>query len=138
MNQSLRQFPRMQARNLVLLAGLTLGSGMTLMAQTAPNPQGSANGNKHTQLDHDGKTSNPQAAQQLSFQRADANNDGVLSREEAQNLPAISSSFGDWDKDGDGKISQKEFVNQSKESSSTGAGNRSGTGAGNTGSGTRN
>lgn len=94
----------------LLLAGLSLGSATALMAQTAPNPQGPANGNKNMQLDSAGKTTSPQAAQQLSFQRADANNDGRLSREEAQNLPAIAQQFSDWDRDGDGHISEQEYL----------------------------
>jgi Ca2+-binding EF-hand superfamily protein len=44
-----------------------------------------------------------------AFQRADSNNDGRLSREEAAAIPAVAESFGRLDKDGDGFISAAEF-----------------------------
>lgn len=99
--------------SLALAAGLALASGAAL-AQTAPNPQPPANGNQSTPLDRDGKAPDAAAAYRLSFQRADANNDGQLSREEAQNLPAIFEKFDQWDHDGDGHIAEKEFLEKAR------------------------
>lgn len=118
------------ARSLVLLAGLTLGSAGALMAQTTPSPQGPGTSRQSMPLDSDGKATSEKAAQHFSFQRVDINRDGHLSKEEAQELPAVSSNFEAMDKDGDGKISEKEFLNHSGQGMSTGAGNRSGMDAG--------
>lgn len=96
-------------RKWMLLTGLLMVSSAA-MAQTAPNPQGAANGNKTAEIREDGKMTSAQAAHRLSFQRADMNNDGMLSRQEAQNLPAIFEKFNEWDHDGDGNISEEEFL----------------------------
>lgn len=52
------------------------------------------------------------AAQQrasAAFERADANGDGRLSREEAQRLPAVAERFDEFDTDGDHMLSRQEF-----------------------------
>jgi hypothetical protein len=50
------------------------------------------------------------AAIEAAFARADTNNDGKLSREEAQRLPAIFLKFDELDKDKDGFLSLEEFA----------------------------
>ncbi len=48
-------------------------------------------------------------AVEAAFNRADANNDGRLSREEAGHLPAIALKFDDLDTNKDGFLSMEEF-----------------------------
>lgn len=50
------------------------------------------------------------APAQAAFQRADANKDGRLSKEEAARMPAISTKFGELDTDKDGNLSLSEFA----------------------------
>jgi Ca2+-binding EF-hand superfamily protein len=50
------------------------------------------------------------AAIEAAFARADTNNDGKLSRDEAQRLPAIFLKFDELDKDKDGFLSLEEFA----------------------------
>jgi Ca2+-binding EF-hand superfamily protein len=48
-------------------------------------------------------------AVEAAFNRADANGDGKLSRDEASQLPAIALKFDDLDKNKDGFLSMEEF-----------------------------
>jgi len=50
------------------------------------------------------------AAIEAAFARADTNNDGKLSKEEAARLPAIAARFAELDKDKDGSLSIDEFA----------------------------
>ena len=45
----------------------------------------------------------------VAFQRADANRDGKLSREEAERLPAIAQVFQEFDRNRDGYLTPEEF-----------------------------
>jgi Ca2+-binding EF-hand superfamily protein len=45
-----------------------------------------------------------------AFERADKNGDGKLSKEEAENLPAIAQRFEQIDADKDGSISKAEYL----------------------------
>lgn len=45
-----------------------------------------------------------------AFERADKNADGKLSKEEAENLPAIAQRFDQIDTDKDGSISKAEYL----------------------------
>jgi hypothetical protein len=47
---------------------------------------------------------------EASFTRADANNDGKLSKDETAKLPAIASQFDELDKNRDGLLSLDEFA----------------------------
>jgi Ca2+-binding EF-hand superfamily protein len=47
---------------------------------------------------------------EASFTKADANNDGKLSKEEAAKLPAIGVKFDELDKNKDGQLSLEEFA----------------------------
>ncbi len=49
-----------------------------------------------------------------AFARADKNADGKLSKEEAENLPAIAQRFEQIDTDKDGSISQAEYLSALK------------------------
>jgi len=44
-----------------------------------------------------------------AFKRADANQDGKLTREEAARIPAIADKFDQYDKDKDGQLSLEEL-----------------------------
>jgi hypothetical protein len=47
---------------------------------------------------------------EAAFNRADANGDGKLSKDEAARMPAISAKFAQLDKDKDGSLSPAEFA----------------------------
>jgi hypothetical protein len=80
----------------VTLASLALGAPMVVQAQTAgPAVQQAAAGDK---------------AAADAFKRADANQDGKLSKEEAARMPAIAAKFDELDKDKDGSLSMDEFL----------------------------
>ena len=80
----------------VTLASITLGAPIGAQAQTAgPAVQQAAAGDKV-------------AAD--AFKRADSNQDGKLSKEEAARLPAIAAKFDELDKDKDGSLSMDEFM----------------------------
>lgn len=54
--------------------------------------------------------SKEKATVETAFQRADANGDGKLSKEESARLPAISAKFVQLDTDKDGSLSPAEFA----------------------------
>ena len=49
------------------------------------------------------------AAMESGFTRADANNDGSLSSQEASRMPAIAAKFSELDKNTDSVLSKAEF-----------------------------
>jgi Ca2+-binding EF-hand superfamily protein len=49
------------------------------------------------------------AAMDSAFMRADSNNDGSLSPQEASRMPAIAAKFSELDKNSDGVLSKAEF-----------------------------
>lgn len=55
-------------------------------------------------------TGKEKAAMEAAFDRADANSDGKLSREEASRLPVIASKFDELDQNKDGALSLGEFA----------------------------
>jgi EF hand len=58
-----------------------------------------------------GGTPTPETARYLeAFDRADKNTDGKLSKEEAENMPAVAQRFEQIDKDKDGSISKQEYL----------------------------
>jgi Ca2+-binding EF-hand superfamily protein len=56
------------------------------------------------------QTATPAAPAEAAFKRADANNDGKLSKDEAARLPAIAAKFDELDKDKDGYLTMAEFA----------------------------
>ena len=44
------------------------------------------------------------------FEKADTNHDGILTREEAEKIPALSSQFNDMDINQDGKVTRQEMA----------------------------
>lgn len=83
-----------EACSVALLAALTIGTAPFARAQgAASSAQGSASN----------------AGSAAAFARADKNNDGKLSLEEAQALPAVAERFRQIDTDADGAISRAEF-----------------------------
>ena len=88
------------------LAALALGAQAqgTQTAGTAQAADGAQPGTQAT-----GGAADTSAAVKAAFRRADTNNDGKLSREEAAALPAVAEKFTQLDKDSDGGITAMEF-----------------------------
>ncbi len=87
-----------EARSVGLFAGLALGTVLSVQAQSM------GAGTPSTTV---GPTGTSQVAE--AFKRADADGDGNLSREEANQLPAVAQRFEQLDANNDGKLSRKEF-----------------------------
>jgi Ca2+-binding EF-hand superfamily protein len=91
---------------MVLSAALLAGLASAAQAQSdAPpaTPQQPAAPTPSAQMDDN------KALVRQAFARADANNDGKLSQEEAARLPAVAAKFTELDTDKDGFISSDEF-----------------------------
>ncbi len=89
-----------EARSVSLFAGLALGAALGAQAQAPSIGSGSPSMTV-------GPTSSAQMAE--AFKRADTDGDGSLSREEANQLPAVAQRFEQLDTNNDGKLSRKEF-----------------------------
>lgn len=103
-----RTSARFEPHGLALFAALALGSAAAT-AQAQSQSQGSVLQASMPQpaprLAHNGALQQANTA----FDRADANGDGRLSREEAQRLPAVAERFDGIDSDGDRALSREEF-----------------------------
>ena len=102
------------ARSVLLLAALTLGGAPALQAQTAPAtrpaaPQSQSAVTAPKPVLGAGPEAPPSTAANAAFDRADANADGKLSPQEAQQLPAIGDRFEQLDTNRDGFLSRPEF-----------------------------
>ena len=93
-----RMLQRAQRIAAVTLASLALGTPALAQAQ-APAPAPTAQ-----------QQAGDKTAAEAAFKRADTNQDGKLSKEEAARLPAIAAKFGELDKDKDGSLSMDEFM----------------------------
>ena len=82
-----------EARSVLLIAGWTLGVASTAMAQNMPAKPAAPN----------------DAEISATFQQADKNGDGKLSRQEATALPAVADNFDKVDANADGSVSAEEF-----------------------------
>jgi hypothetical protein len=88
--------PNFEMRSVLLLALLTLGTAAAVRAQTPPGAAIPAN------------RATPQDLE-AAFQRADADRDGKLSRQEAERFPAVAHRFEQIDSNRDSFISLEEF-----------------------------
>jgi hypothetical protein len=88
--------PNFEMRSVLLLALLTLGTAAAVRAQTAPGTAIPPN------------RATPQDLE-AAFKRADANQDGKLSRQEAERFPAVAQRFEQIDSNRDSFISLEEF-----------------------------
>jgi hypothetical protein len=93
---SIPTFFNFDKRSVLLLALLTLGTVATVHAQTAPGAAIPANRATTQDLE-------------AAFKRADANQDGKLSRQEAERFPAVAQRFEQIDSNRDAFISLEEF-----------------------------
>ena len=78
----------------VLLAAAALGAYAETKAPTTEQPVAAKD----------------KAVIEAAFARADANNDGKLTREESAKLPAVGSKFDELDANKDGVLSLDEFA----------------------------
>jgi hypothetical protein len=96
------------ARSLLLIATLTLGGAGALQAQTS-SPFSTGPGAAPSSGATVGPAAAPAAKAPAAFDRADTNQDGQLSQQEATRLPAISQRFKELDADGNGTLSRAEI-----------------------------
>lgn len=105
-------------RSVMLFAAISLGGAGALQAQgqTSSSSSSPAFGPTEKSTPSSGSSSkfsiggsaSPQAAT-MAFDRADTNNDGQLSAQEAAKLPAIGQRFKELDVDRNGMLSRDEF-----------------------------
>lgn len=96
------------SRSLALFAVMALGSAGALHAQGGMPPSGSNQGTSGATIGPGGK---PQGQNTVgtAFERADTNKDGMLSAQEAAQMPAVAQRFKELDTDKDGALSRAEF-----------------------------
>lgn len=89
--------PNFEARSVLLVAALSLGSVAAVHAQsTAPAMQGKPPMTSAKDID-------------AAFVRADVNKDGKLDKKETEMMPEIAARFDQLDTNADGFISREEF-----------------------------
>ncbi|WP_395056285.1 EF-hand domain-containing protein [Polaromonas sp.] len=93
---SIPNFLTFDKRSVLLLALLTLGTAAAVRAQTGPGA--AIPPNRVTPQDLE-----------AAFKRADTNQDGKLSRQEAERFPAVAQRFEQIDSNRDSFISLEEF-----------------------------
>lgn len=109
-------------RSVMLFAALSLGGAAALHAQTTPSSPQFGPAQKTAPQAATGSTGGPgnapgtpaagtqaQTGAAVSFDRADTNQDGKLSVQEAARLPAMGQRFKQLDADKDGSLSRTEF-----------------------------
>ena len=100
-------------RSVMLFAAISLGGVGALQAQTTSAPHSPAE--KPATQSESPFTAGPRSATPAqptitsAFDRADANQDGQLSTQEAAKLPAIVQRFKELDADKSGTLSRAEF-----------------------------
>lgn len=106
--------PNFRLRSVLLFATLVIGAAITTHAQnTVATPRGPNNPSVQmaTAAAPDAIPHNKLMAKDVdaAFNRADANRDGKLSRQEAQHFPAVVPRFDQIDSNHDGFLSRDEF-----------------------------
>ena len=102
-------------RSVMLIAAMALGGGASLHAQTpsplkTPSPPAQSTG--QSPFTTGGTPKAPMGAPSptnAAFDRADTDQDGKLSAQEAKALPAMGNRFEQLDTDHDGALSREEF-----------------------------
>ena len=85
-------------RSVVLFTCLTVGGTSAVLAQNAqPQPPAPA-------------TAMQAITPSEVFMRSDLDRNGLLSRQEAENLPSVAQQFDEWDRDHNGQLSMEEFL----------------------------
>lgn len=112
--------PSFELRSVLLVAALAVGAAGAVRAQTAP-PSPASPSSPPAQMAPSGSagTAAPDAVPQnrvtskdieAAFNRADANRDGKLDRQEAEHFPAVAQRFEQIDTNRDTFISLAELV----------------------------
>lgn len=107
-------------RSVMLIAAMALGGGASLHAQTpsplkTPSPPAQSTG--QSPFTTGGTPKAPMGAPSptnAAFDRADTDQDGKLSAQEAKALPAMGNRFEQLDTDHDGALSREEFDDGAK------------------------
>jgi hypothetical protein len=96
------------SRSLALFAAMALGGAGALHAQGGMPQSGSNKGTPAATIGPSSKAET-QSAVGAAFERADTNQDGKLSPQEAAQMPAVAQRFKELDTDKDGALSRTEF-----------------------------
>lgn len=104
MKSNRRYLANFDAQSLALIAACTFGGASTLHAQQTPATAPPAT--TAPAATGAGASAEDSAA---AFKRVDANNDGKISRAEAQASPAMAQRFDQIDADADGMITRAEY-----------------------------
>jgi hypothetical protein len=110
--------PHFELRSVLLVAALAVGAASAVRAQTAPSSPASPNSPPSkvapspTQGTAGAVPQNRATAQDVeaAFNRADANKDGKLDRQEAEHFPAVAQRFEQIDTNRDTFISLAELA----------------------------
>lgn len=111
-----RRISRFEKRSVMLFAAFTLSGAGALHAQTAPGASGPYGSGASARTTQQGSAASGAGAGQgragtaAPFERADINQDGKLSVQEAAQLPALVQRFHQLDADKDGSLSPAEFA----------------------------
>lgn len=89
--------PNFEVRSVLLLAALTVGAGLAVRAQ-AVEPVNTPT-----------RTATGAQEMDAAFKRADVNQDGRLSRQEAARFPVLEQRFDQIDTNRDQAVSREEF-----------------------------
>lgn len=122
MTKSLRNVTGFEVRSVLLFTALSLGGAsamaqlqapsqalQTSQAQQAPQPAMQSGPATGVQAAPPATGAAAGDSVQAAFDRADTNQDGKLSKKEAESLPAVSSNFARIDTDKNGSLSREEF-----------------------------
>lgn len=120
MTKSLRNVTGFEVRSVLLFTALSLGGASAMAQLQAPSqalqtsqaqqaPQPAMQSGPATGVQAAPPAAGSGDSVQAAFDRADTNQDGKLSKKEAESLPAVSSAFARIDTDKNGSLSREEF-----------------------------